>query len=34
MGQNPLSPEVAVTILKAIEQSDKCIVHTLDLSVK
>ena len=33
MGQNPLSPEVALTILKAIEQSDKCIVHTLDLSV-
>ena len=33
MGQNPLSPEVALTILKAIDQSDKCIIHTLDLSV-
>ena len=33
MGQNPLSPEIALTILKSIEQSDKCVVHTLDLRV-
>ncbi|XP_060565675.1 leucine-rich repeat-containing protein 74A-like isoform X2 [Ruditapes philippinarum] len=32
IGQNPFSPEVALTILRAIEESDKCVIRLLDLS--
>ncbi|XP_053399163.1 leucine-rich repeat-containing protein 74B-like isoform X2 [Mercenaria mercenaria] len=32
IGQNPFSPEVALTILRAIGESDKCVLTQLDLS--
>jgi len=33
IGQNPFSPEVAQAILKAIGDSEKCVLRQLDMTV-